>query len=117
MKKQVYEVNSSGNLINVYVAAVENGIIVDNNLKKCIVTDPHGLFKPIWTGEKWVEGATTEEIDAIMHQPTALTNMMLLGQQMTERELESMQQGQQITDLELRLLNMEVGGVGRSDVI
>ena len=27
------------------------------------VTPAQGLYKPKWTGEKWVEGATKEEID------------------------------------------------------
>ncbi|MFF2174977.1 hypothetical protein ACFVT8_00705 [Lysinibacillus sp. NPDC058147] len=35
------------------------------------------------------------------------TDTEILGQQMTEREIESMEQGQQITDLELRMLLIE----------
>ena len=38
------------------------------------VTPAQGLYKPKWNGEKWVEGATQEEIDELTkpqpHEPT-----------------------------------------------
>lgn len=30
---------------------------------------PQGLYKPKWTGSKWVEGMPQEEIDTIKNQP------------------------------------------------
>ncbi|WP_418302357.1 hypothetical protein [Lysinibacillus fusiformis] len=43
----------------------------------------------------------------IKEQFIKITDTEILGQQMTEREIESMEQGQQITDLELRMLLIE----------
>ena len=38
------------------------------------VTPAQGLYKPKWDGDKWVEGATQEEIDELTkpqpHEPT-----------------------------------------------
>ncbi|MFJ7731168.1 hypothetical protein ACIQXF_04665 [Lysinibacillus sp. NPDC097231] len=47
------------------------------------------------------------ELIDIKSQYIKLADTEILGQQMTEREIESMEQGQQITDLELRMLLIE----------
>lgn len=67
LKKQVYEIGEGGFLKEIYIESVdENGKILDENKNHFISIDPpSGLFKPKWTGEEWVEGATQEEIDEI----------------------------------------------------
>jgi len=71
------------------------------------VPPPQPNWKPVFDREtgKWVETITQEELDEI-HRPKErpLTETEILGQQMTERELEAMVQGQQITDLEIEAM-------------
>lgn len=89
MKKQVYEIDSNGFIIEIFVAEVENGEILEEDKQNFISTDPpHGLYKAKWNGTKWIEGATQEEIDELTKQqpsvPTLqervdmLENMILL---------------------------------------
>ncbi len=75
-----------------------------------------GLFKAQFKHdkEKWVEAATSEEIEAIRNRPREKSPIELLqeenellGQMATDSELESMSQGQIITELELQ--NIEQG--------
>lgn len=51
---------------------------VDSNiiLREC----PNGLYKPKWTGEKWIEGATAEEIEKLNnsdHKEVGMYEFML----------------------------------------
>ncbi|MEK5175078.1 hypothetical protein NST63_17925 [Heyndrickxia sp. FSL W8-0496] len=112
MFKQVYRLDSKNFLVETLVVEFDKeGNPIDKLESNIIITSPpHQIYKPKWTGTEWVEGATQEEIDGITKPPDSpLTDTQILGQQMTERELESMEQGQQITDLELRLLIVEMG--------
>lgn len=86
MKKQVYEIDNNGFLKEIYVAEVsENGKILDADKIHFISIDPpHGTIKPRWTGSKWIEGATQEEIDELTKvEPSPLS------QEERIRELES----------------------------
>ena len=66
-------------------------------------------WKPIFDTEKnrWIETITQEELDAIQQLHPPQTDIELLGQQITDLEIESMIQGQQMTDFEIRLLELE----------
>lgn len=106
----VYEVDNDGVVIENHPALVFDGEIQTPDLfigKNMLVAPlPRGIIKPKWMGNHWIEVATPEDIaNSIMEQTTPDTE--ILGQQMTERELESMLQGQQLTDFELRLFEME----------
>lgn len=112
MNKEVYEIDDDGFIIENYlISIVEDGNLSDlpeGNIVPIDLPQPN-FYKPQWDGEKWMEGATQEEIDEIIKPvPRHLSDTEILGQQMTEREIEAMVQGQQITDIELRLLGMEV---------
>lgn len=61
------------------------------------------------TNNAVIKWKTQEEIDREKSKPIPLTDTEILGQQMTERELEAMEQGQQITDMEIRLMFVEMG--------
>lgn len=91
------------------------------------VPPPQPSWKPVFDSEKneWIETITQEELEELQKpSERPLTDTEVLGQQMTERELEAMVQGQQITDLEIeamlqgqqmtdfeiRLLEMEAKG-------
>lgn len=67
MKKQVYEVDEQGFLLEIHTADVdENGNIHDEDKQGFIVIDiPTGLWKKKWNGTEWIEGASQEEIDDI----------------------------------------------------
>ncbi|MBP3887605.1 MAG: hypothetical protein J6F30_08130 [Cellulosilyticum sp.] len=38
---------------------------VENPTESEIIILPNGFYRPKWNGEKWIEGATQEEIDKI----------------------------------------------------
>ena len=111
MKKQVYKIDSNGFLIGIHLAEFdEDGNLIGELAENVILLDlPEGLYSPKWTGSEWVEDMPQSEIDEL-NKPTDYppTDTEILGQQMTEREFESMLQGQQITDIDLRLFEMEV---------
>lgn len=110
--KQVYEIDENGFLKETYVSEVsENGEILDLDKVDFISIDlPNGLYKAKWTGTSWEESLTQAEIDELNKPlPYIPTDAEILGQQMTEREIESMVQGQQITDMELRMMIIEMG--------
>lgn len=115
LKKQVYEVDSDGFLTEIYVADVDgDGNIQDEDKKNCISVDPpHGLYKPKWGGSEWVEGATEEEIQNIKESGSAqiLAPIETLAIDLSERETQEIIQYRQISDLEIRLLMLEVGRV------
>lgn len=64
MKKIVYEIDNQGFIIESYVSEVDtDGQPIDSPQDYVTHNTPDGLYRPKWTGEKWVEGATPEEID------------------------------------------------------
>lgn len=90
LKKQVYEVDSDGFLIEIYVADVDgDGNIQDEDKKNCISVDPpHGLYKPKWSGSEWIEGATQEEIDELTkQQPVLPSQTEILEQRLSDVEV------------------------------
>ena len=90
MKKQVYEIYGNGFLKEIYVAEVsENGKILDADKIHFISIDPpHGLIKPRWTGAKWIEGATQEEIDELTKvEPSPPTQAEILEQRLADLEI------------------------------
>lgn len=101
-----FEFDDNGHIIESHFIDAET-----NQNDRMITTEiPRGIFKPKWTGSKWIEGATSEEIEELTKpQPHVPTDSEILGQQMTERELEAIVQGQQITDMDLRLFMVEMG--------
>lgn len=107
MVSYCYEIDEKGFIINSYLS--------DEPLapSDCVVVQwpkPQTFYKSRWDGEQWVEGATQEEIDELIKpQPHMPTDTEILGQQMTERELEGILQGQQITDMDIRVMMLEMG--------
>ncbi len=125
--KQVYKYNDQGKF-------VEPVIIIPNGDGEYELPDnctdvplPQPNWKPVFDTVKkeWIETITQEELEELQRpSERPLTDTEVLGQQMTERELEAMVQGQQITDLEIeamlhgqqmtdfeiRLLEMEAKG-------
>lgn len=63
MKKQVYEIDEQGFLLEIHTADVDvNGNILDEDKQGFIVIDiPVGLWKKKWTGSEWIEGETEDE--------------------------------------------------------
>lgn len=51
---------------------------------------PQGFYHPKWDGEKWVEGMSQEQIDAMKNQPVQLTleqeEMKILKRRLDEAE-------------------------------
>lgn len=74
------------------------------------IIPPNTIIKPRWDKSEWewVENLSPEEVRETIDEWLCLqnepTNEEVLGQQMTERELEAMEQGQQITDLEIETM-------------
>lgn len=91
-------------LVNGYVGEyISTPLPIDKNGKQM------PLYNPKWDGEQWIESATQEEIDEMTKvEPSPPTDTEILGQQMTEREIEAMIQGQQLSDMEIRLLTLDV---------
>jgi len=77
---------------------------------------PEGTYKAVFDFEAgvFVEGLTQEEIDEIRNVPQLPTELDILGEQLVQRELETLELrsenqmlGEQIVALELRLLALE----------
>ncbi|MBE1554815.1 hypothetical protein [Sporosarcina limicola] len=115
MQIEAYKVNKKGLVISVRLVEVDKDYVPINADEKDYITvqQPQpNFYIPKWDNEieKWTEGMSQEEIDELNKpQDRPLTDIEVLGQQMVERELEAMTQGQQITDIELKLA--ERGGV------
>ena len=110
MKRQIYTIDSDGFILERYIGSFSvDGILIEPIGDYVTTPLPQPLFhRPKWNGKEWIEGATQDEIDELIKpQPYVPTDTEILGQQMTEREIESMIQGQQITDMELRLIMLE----------
>lgn len=62
MKKQVYEIDASGFIKEIYVTEIIDGEILEQDKKSYVIIDPpNGLYKAKWKGTKWVEGETAVE--------------------------------------------------------
>lgn len=112
MHKEVYEIDDSGFIIERYLISIdEDGNLSDlpeGNIIPIDLPQPN-FYRPKWDGEAWTEGLSQEEIDELTKpQPHVPSDTEILGQQMTEREIESMIQGQQITDMEIRMIMIEM---------
>jgi len=67
MQREVYEINAEGYIIDNYIAEFEDGeMITDFGEKTMVIVplpQPLILVKPKFNNNKWVEGATQQEID------------------------------------------------------
>lgn len=113
MNRIVYSIDKNGFIIDYYVGQFDDdGRLMTDFPNAVIETTPlpqPNFYKPKWKGTEWVEGATQEEIDEMTKvESLPPTDTEILGQQMTEREIEAMIQGQQLSDIEIRLLTLEV---------
>lgn len=57
MKKQVYEIDDNGFVVEIYVAEFDDDGNPIEDLAENIITfdPPDGLYRPKWTGTEWVE--------------------------------------------------------------
>lgn len=62
---------------------------------------------PVGIGDAYANGRFTRNGVTIEQRLSDVEKIVLLGQEITDRELEAIEQGQQNTDLELRLLVLE----------
>ena len=81
--------------------------VLVNNLDEmpvdCVKEEPpDGLFKLKFEDGQWIEGLSSKEISDYINRPSALTPEEVMGQQLTDSELESMLQGQSVTELEIQ---------------
>lgn len=61
---QVYRIDEEGYFVEPVLVPDEDSIPED-----CVAEFPtYGLFKPKWDGEKWIEGLSEEEINAILEE-------------------------------------------------
>ena len=65
---------------------------------------PSTLFVPVWREGKWEEGRDPEEIKELQKPKDLRSIDMIIGQNLTDFEIQSMEQGQQVTDMELESL-------------
>jgi len=106
--KQVYKYDAQGIFIEpVLLYPNEDGSydIPENTTEKPL---PIPNYKPKFINGDWMETIPETELDELKKPPIVYpTEIETLGQQMTEREIEAMEQGQKLTDLELQ--SMERG--------
>lgn len=70
MKRIVYKIDEEGFIL------WDTGLVIDEDeeipegyyLQPLYVENQPSLYKPKWDGEKWIEGATQEEIDELRQQ-------------------------------------------------
>lgn len=70
--RQVYKINSVGFYEEPVVIADE-----DESVEGYLFVEtppPEGLYKPKWTGDTWIEGASQEEIEVIRDTPRPLAD-------------------------------------------
>lgn len=68
MKKQIYEVDSDGFILEIYVGNFDvRGNLINpvGNFVTADLPQPLPFYRPKWTGAKWVEGASQEEIEEL----------------------------------------------------
>lgn len=70
MKRQVYEIDEKGYIKNTYAAKVDiNGALIEVLEGNIVTYSPEqGMCRPKWTGTKWIEDMTQEEIDELKKQ-------------------------------------------------
>lgn len=94
----VYKIDSEG----FYIEPIFLGEY-DDIPSNCVnVEPPDGLFKLKFVDGEWIEGLTSQEIDDYINRPSAPSPEEVMGQQITDSEIESMLQGQSVTELEIQ---------------
>lgn len=63
--KQVIKVDENGFYVEPVIVSDDEDDEVENLIETPI---PEGFYLPRWNGEKWVEGLTVEEIEALKQQ-------------------------------------------------
>ena len=90
MKKIVYQLTDKGYISETHVANLNiDGTVIDEDKKNFIAIDPsNNLYKPKWIGNKWIEGATQEEIDELTKvEPSPPTQAEILEQRLADLEI------------------------------
>lgn len=112
--KQAIRIDSHGYFIE--------DVLVEDEFESTreIITDPceNGFYKPMWNGNGWEEGLSEQEIEEIQNQPSLLSELDIIGMQLVQRELESLEirsennmLGEQLVAIDLRLLSLEGGSL------
>lgn len=111
MEINAYEIDEDGFIVEQYLVEVnEDGNPINDEFKDLVTVQlPQPNFhRPKWSGKEWVEDATPEEIaEMIKPKEAPLTDIEIVSQLLTERELELMLQGQQLVAFELKLAELE----------
>lgn len=94
----VYKIDSKG----IYIEPVLLGESDDIPSDCVVVEPPDGLFQLKFVNGEWIEGLSSQDINEYITRPSSLTPEELMGQQLTDSELESMLQGQSVTELEIQ---------------
>lgn len=91
MKKHIYKVNNDGFIKDIYLGKFDDSGKLIEPVGDYITNDlpqPLPFYKPKWTGTKWIEGATREEIDKITKpQPITPTETEILQQRLADVEV------------------------------
>lgn len=93
MNKEVYEIDEDGFIIELYLIGPDDQL-PEGNIVPIDLPQPN-FYRPKWSGEEWVEGATQEEIDEMTK---------VEPQPPTETE-------QRLADLELMMTELMMGGI------
>lgn len=82
MKKEVYEIDQNGYIIERYVAEFDDeGNSIEELSNNIITVYPiDGLYRAKWNGIEWVEGMAQEEIDLLNGQTIELTDKEKIAQ-------------------------------------
>lgn len=68
MQKVIYQIDKNGFIVWENLKAIdENEEVPEGYIDTPLPNNP-SFYKPRWDGEKWVEGATQEEIDELRQQ-------------------------------------------------
>jgi len=83
MKKQVYEVDGQGFLLQIHLAIFDDdGNSIDELASNIVTLDPpNGLYRAKWAGTEWIEDMSQAEINAL-NRPTITS----LKTQLTETD-------------------------------
>ncbi len=116
MKKQIFEINENGFYLN--------DVIIESEehyprfyTETPFPQDDEGrqlpFYRARWNGAEWIEEMTQQEINEIRNQPIEPTHIEIMGQLNSEREIQEIVKGQQISELELQVLELklQLGGM------
>ena len=76
-----YKIDSQGFYLEDFI--YEDGQELTDNI--VTIDPPQGLYKPKWTGDRWVNGLTQEEIEALQ-KPTHRQEIEVLKKQLNETD-------------------------------